>query len=338
MRLRLSALQQSAKDPSPTDQFPPACVCVCLHGLPSRRRVPPPPPVQPKAPRPTTDACGRRLTATARTHRLARGMQEHGHGPWPVPIEAQGPSETRRPRQRNRIPPVPRTESPPRPSPHTSASDQTCALLHHRNYYVSAHSLTERSAWNGAERSGTTFTAQRTRGSVLLVRISSGGTGSSILSCSSDSSMERNDAGLAGRPAVAQLSSAATHAATNNATTTGPPACVSARDFDRSPNLSTPVSFPSSLPLDAYTLPLPFAALHTRATAERSQPPTETWTLPAWGPRGSVKPTVRRLVRPLEAGCRAASTSTSTSASACASVSSSPPSPLRLVITRRSNS
>lgn len=135
--------------------------------------------------------------------------------------------------------------------------------------------------------------------------------------------MERNDAGLAGRPAVAQLSSAATHAATNNATTTGPPACVSARDFDRSPNLSTPVSFPSSLPLDAYTLPLPFAALHTRATAERSQPPTETWTLPAWGPRGSVKPTVRRLVRPLEAGCRAASTSASASASA--SVSSSAP-------------
>lgn len=144
--------------------------------------------------------------------------------------------------------------------------------------------------------------------------------------------MERNDAGLAGRPAVAELSSAATHAATNNATTTGPPACVSARDFDRSPNLSTPVSFPSSLPLDAYTLPLPFEALHTRATAERSQPPTETRTLPAWGPRVSVKPTVRRLVRPPSRRAAELRLRLRLRARPC------PPPPLRLVITRRSNS
>lgn len=93
------------------------------------------------------------------------GARRHARTwPWAMARSHRGPGaerdETATSTEPN--PPCPQNGKPP---PLTSASDQTCALLHHRNCYVSAHSLTERSAWNGAERNNFHSTANARFGS-----------------------------------------------------------------------------------------------------------------------------------------------------------------------------
>jgi hypothetical protein len=170
--------------------------------------------------------------------------------------------------------------------------------------------------------------------------------------------MELNDAGLAGRPArrwrgttgvLTWLGSTPSpgqerggrwgqlscNARRRPPTTPPPPPPpvhqrdgVSARDFDRSPTSPAhPVSFLPwclpSLPLDAHAPPPAFRgtphARRGRTLPLTRGPPPVPW------PHGSVKPTVRRLVRPrwgLASACASVSVSVS--------VRPSPPPALRL--------